>query len=50
MNKGIALKTSKLSTIYIGHQNWNLIVNMMLGIRKSVKVLYMPKEMDCKLT
>lgn len=50
MNKGRAAKTSKSGTIYLGHENWNLIVNMMLGIRKSVKVLYMPKEMEDQLT
>lgn len=27
----------KTSYIYFGHENWNLLINMMLGIRKGVK-------------
>jgi hypothetical protein len=27
----------KKKVIYFGHENWNIMLNMMLGIRKSLK-------------
>ncbi len=28
------------NVIYLGHQNWNLILNMMIGVRKATKAIY----------
>ena len=30
-------KIKRNLSIYFGHENWNLVLNMMIGIRKSVK-------------
>lgn len=27
-------------TVYFGHENWNLVLNIMVGLRKSIKALY----------
>ena len=27
-------------SIYFGHENWNLVLNMMIGIRKAIKTLH----------
>lgn len=27
-------------SIYFGHENWNLVLNMMIGIRKAIKSLH----------
>ena len=33
-------KKKKNVTVYLGHENWNLVLNLMVGLRKSVKSLY----------
>ncbi|KAL4472082.1 hypothetical protein ABPG72_001080 [Tetrahymena utriculariae] len=35
-------------SIYFGHQNWNLVLNMMIGIRQAIVDLY-PSEYDKEL-
>lgn len=32
---------SKIVSVYFGHENWNLVINMMIGIRTSIKQLYL---------
>jgi acetone carboxylase gamma subunit len=27
-------------TVYFGHENWNLVLNIMVGLRQSIKALY----------
>jgi 1-phosphatidylinositol-4-phosphate 5-kinase len=27
-------------TVYFGHENWNVVLNIMVGLRKSLKSLY----------
>ena len=27
-------------TVYLGHENWNIVLNIMVGLRKSLKSLY----------
>ena len=31
---------SKKMIVYFGHYNWNLVLNIMVGLRKSIKALY----------
>lgn len=26
--------------VYFGHENWNVVLNIMVGLRKSIKSLY----------
>ena len=33
-------------TVYFGHENWNLVLNIMVGLRQSIKALY---ELNCSL-
>ena len=33
-------KDNKKMTVYFGHENWNIVLNIMVGLRKSVKSLY----------
>lgn len=35
-------------SIYFGHENWNLVLNMMIGIRKAIKNLH-PLNDDIKI-
>ena len=30
----------KNMNVYFGHENWNLVLNMMIGIRTAIKSLY----------
>lgn len=39
----------KTISIYFGHENWNLVLNMMIGIRKAIKSLH-PLSDDILLT
>ena len=34
------VKKKKNVVIYFGHENWNLVLNLMVGLRKSIKSLY----------
>lgn len=33
-------KKKKNVLVYFGHQNWNLVLNLMVGLRKSIRSLY----------
>jgi hypothetical protein len=33
-------KKKKNVTVYFGHENWNLVLNLMVGLRKSIKSLF----------
>ena len=33
------VKTKEKMTVYFGHENWNLVLNIMVGLRKSIKSL-----------
>ena len=33
----------KKMTVYFGHENWNLVLNIMVGLRKSITALTMVK-------
>ena len=33
-------KYKKNISVYFGHENWNLVLNLMIGIRTSVKELF----------
>ena len=32
------------SLVYFGHANWNLVLNLMVGMRMSIKALYEPNS------
>ena len=36
----IGEKNKKKMMVYFGHENWNLVLNIMVGLRKSIKALY----------
>ena len=42
MDKGTSNEHSekRKMTVYFGHENWNVVLNIMVGLRKSVKSLY----------
>lgn len=37
IHKSLSKKQNNKSFIHIGHDNWNLVLHMMLGVRQSVK-------------
>ena len=37
-----AKKKKKNVQVYFGHPNWNLVLNLMVGLRKSIRELYDP--------
>ena len=37
---GEGLKKKKNVMVYFGHENWNLVLNLMVGLRKSIRSLY----------
>jgi 1-phosphatidylinositol-4-phosphate 5-kinase len=44
------VSSEQKKVIYFGHENWNILLNMMLGIRKSIKSHFYQLDEDSQFT